>query len=396
MNIEKETREPKPFCVSTTVCCATRNYGGESSGAAIRVIQKINDGRFDYPFISPSSMRNALREMFADKRFDLPCNRSRLEPTAGRGKGEDGAEADEKQQLAVEFKKFPDPSEFADDFFMGYLLAVKGKELDKLRREKGPKYKLKSDSVLRMNLAKAMAPFRYQNNSIFTQSPKLSDENPWTPGGGEAASKSAPLNSETAVTAFQYPFALSWQDCKPKPEWTRKLLQAIGELNGVAGNASKSYFEMAPASVVVRLTPQLVAGYDTYGFRIRRDPRDDQAHTHTYPEVVEGLLHGKAKLDDNGAPKRVKDGKSEGPIEWEVLPDYSPAEFYLGGKIVKDMEAEHDCLIAGFAREHARADAKTVRPLTPLENLKLFGVNLDRDPRRLLEAVGKRFTEGMA
>ena len=29
------------------------------------VIQKVTDGRFDYPIISPEAMRNALREILA-------------------------------------------------------------------------------------------------------------------------------------------------------------------------------------------------------------------------------------------------------------------------------------------------------------------------------------------
>src|SRR5256885_5492995 len=38
--------------------------------------QKITDGRFEHPVISPEAMRNALREILA--RYSLPCNRSRL------------------------------------------------------------------------------------------------------------------------------------------------------------------------------------------------------------------------------------------------------------------------------------------------------------------------------
>ena len=74
------------------------------------------------------------------------------------------------------------------------------------------------------------------------------------------------VHRETAHTAFQYPFALNGEDCKAKPDWVRALLKAIGELSDVAGNHARSYYEMAPASIIVRLTPQLVAGYQTYGF----------------------------------------------------------------------------------------------------------------------------------
>ncbi len=130
------------------------------------------------------------------------------------------------------------------------------------------------------------------------------------------------------MTAFQYPFALNLDDCKAKPDWTKSLLKAIGELNDVAGNHARSYFEMAPASIVVRLTKQLVAGYDTYGF-------DSSGN---YPEVIDGILEG----------------------------DYPGGEFYIGGKIVKDMDAKR------------------------VEELKGKGVTLDRDPRRLLATVGEK------
>ena len=125
-----------------------------------------------------------------------------------------------------------------------------------------------------MNLARGVEPFR--NNAVFTQSPLTSEDSPW-----HNAKTSALLHRETALTAFQYPFALNLDDCKAKPDWTRKLLKAIGELNDVAGNHARSYFEMAPASIVLRLTDQLVAGYDTYGFDSQGD----------FPEVIDGILH---------------------------------------------------------------------------------------------------------
>ncbi len=125
-----------------------------------------------------------------------------------------------------------------------------------------------------MNLARGVEPFR--NNAVFTQSPLTHADSPW-----QNAKTSALLHRETVLTAFQYPFALNLNDCKSKPEWTKALLKAIGELNDVAGNHARSYFEMAPASIVMRLSKQLVAGYDTYGFDssgnlteiVRRHPR---------------------------------------------------------------------------------------------------------------------------
>ena len=69
-------------------------------------------------------------------------------------------------------------------------------------------------------------------------------------------------------TAYQYPFALNLNDCAAKPAWGRALLAAIGELSNVAGGHARSYFEMAPRSLVARLTPSLVGGFDTYGFAL--------------------------------------------------------------------------------------------------------------------------------
>lgn len=311
------------FATVLTYPAPSANYRGESE-LNRTIIQKVTDGRFDYPIISPEAMRNALREILAH--YGLPVNRSRVEPVSG----------DEKTQLSVKFSEFPDPTQFADDFLFGYLLAITGKYLENLRKIRGKSFPLKRDSVLRMNLAKGLEPYRH--NSVFTQSPKLAKDNPWQVGTAEGGTSSALLHRETAVTAFQYPFALNLNDCRAHPDWAIALLRAIGELNGVAGNHARSYFEMAPASIVVRLTEQLVAGYDTYGFQIERTS-GVQEDAHCLPEIVDELLR-----DDS------------------ILPG---GEFYLGGKIVRQM-----------------ADNTRTK-------LEAAGVTLDRDPRRLLRTVAQ-------
>jgi CRISPR-associated protein Cst2 len=301
------------FATVLTYPAPSANYRGESEENR-SVIQKITYGRFEYPIISPESIRNALRETLA--RLGLPRNRTRLT---------------DEDQLAVRFADYPDPDKYADDFFFGYLVAASGADRAKIRskiKESGrdeATFRFKRDSVFRMNLARGVEPFR--NNAVFTQSPLTSADSPW-----QNAKTSALLHRETVLTAFQYPFALNLDDCKAKPEWTRTLLRAIGELNDVAGNHARSYFEMAPASIVLRLTGQLVAGYDTYGFTSTGD----------FPEVVDGILR------DDG--------------------DYPGEQFYLGGKIVKDMD-----------KDPGRVEA-----------LRGKGVTLDRDPRKLLATVGER------
>src|ERR1044071_7976759 len=112
------------FATVLTYPAPPANYRGESE-LNRTVIQKVTDGRFDYPIISPEAMRNALREILAG--YGLPCNRERR---------------------------------YADDFFFGYLVAAGGKDREAIRKEVGrPNFTFKRDSVLRMNLAKGLEPY---------------------------------------------------------------------------------------------------------------------------------------------------------------------------------------------------------------------------------------------
>lgn len=310
------------FATVLTHIAPSANYRGEAL-ENVAALQKVTIGRFDYPIISPETMRNAIREILSSYP-GVECNRERL---------------GDEEQLAVKFRDFPDANKYADDFLMGWLIAQGPSDRTKTKVELGKKgrsveqFAFRRDSVLRMNLAVALEPFRH--STVFTQSPKNVDS-PW-----KNADQSQLLHRETAVTAFQYPFALNLSDFKTKEQqdWGRLLLKAIGELSGVAGNHARSYFEMAPASIVVRLTNELVAGYDTYGFEIRDAGTGGLGKgVHGFPDVINGVLH--------------------------EPPDYPGREFYLGGKIVKDLSDErHDML----------------------QNI---GVTLDRSPQRLLSTIG--------
>jgi CRISPR-associated protein Cst2 len=224
------------FCTVLTHAAPSSNYRGESEENRT-VIQKISKGDHEYAVISPESMRNALREILATR--ELPMNRRRLP---------------DEDQLAVEFTDFPNADKFADDFLFGYLVA----DNKEMKRQKRP---AKRDSVLRMNMAVALAPYRF--DATFHQSPLNAGTSPW-----KNSTTSALLHREVSYTAYQYPFALNLNDCageEPK-KWTQALLAAIGELSNVAGGHARSYFEMAPVSLVARLTPSLVCGFNTYGF----------------------------------------------------------------------------------------------------------------------------------
>jgi CRISPR-associated protein Cst2 len=223
------------FVTVLTYPAPSSNYRGESEENRT-VLQKIAKGKQEYTIISPESMRNALREMLI--KADQPSNRKRLH---------------DETQLAVEFKEFPNAEKYADDFLFGFMVA----DNDAIKKNKG--MPAKRDSVLRMNMAVALTPYRF--DATFHQSPLNAGASTW-----KNSSTSALLHREVAHTAYQYPFALAGSDCKAKPEWIRALLAAIAQLSDVAGGHARSYYEMAPKSIVARLTPSLVAGYNTYGF----------------------------------------------------------------------------------------------------------------------------------
>ncbi len=231
------TRSKNLFATVLTYPAPSSNYRGESEENRT-MLQKISKGGKEYTIVSPEAMRNALRDMLAQA--GLPSNRSRLH---------------NEEQLAVEFKSFPNAEEYADDFLFGFLVADKKAIAD----NKGKP--AKRDSVFRMNMAVALTPYRF--NAVFNQSPLNAGKSTW-----KNSSTSALIHREVTHTAYQYPFALAQEDCKVGNglEWAKGLLEAIGQLKDVAGGHARSYYEMSPSSIVARLTPNLVAGYDTYGF----------------------------------------------------------------------------------------------------------------------------------
>jgi CRISPR-associated protein Cst2 len=256
------------FATVLTYPAPSSNYRGESEENRT-VLQKIAKGKQEYTIISPESMRNALREMLI--KAGLPCNRRRLH---------------DQDQLAVEFKEFPNATKYADDFLFGFMVA----DNEAIKKNKG--LPSKRDSVLRMNLAVALTPYRF--DATFHQSPQNAGASPW-----KNSANSALLHREISHTAYQYPFALAYSDCKAQSEWTKVLLNAISQLSDVAGGHARSYYEMAPKSIVARLTPSLVAGYNTYGF-------DEQ-----------GQFSDLIRINANDLP---------------------PSEFWIGGELARTME----------------------------------------------------------
>lgn len=230
--------KPNLFATILTHAAPSSNYRGESEENRT-IIQKITKGGAEHTVVSPESMRNALREILGS--YGLKVNRTRLH---------------DEDQLAVAFADFPDAAKYADDFIFGFMVADPPAEMKKA------KLPAKRDSFLRMNMAVSLVPYRF--DATFHQSPLNAGDSKW-----KNATTSALLHREVSFTAYQFPFGLALQEVegnKDATEWTRRLLDGIGELSNVAGGHARSYYEMAPRSIVARVTPRLVAGWDTYGF----------------------------------------------------------------------------------------------------------------------------------
>ena len=297
------------FATVLTYPAPSGNYRGESEENRT-VLQKILKQGQKYAVISPESMRNALRETLI--LLNQPNNRTRLH---------------DEDQLAVEFKEYPNADKFADDFLFGYMVA-QNNDVKAMRKLNLPP---KRDSIFRCNMAVALSPYKY--DAVFHQSPLNAGSSPW-----KNSANSALLHREVTHTAFQYPFALSQRDCSEKPDWVRALLQAIAQLNGVAGGHARAYYEFAPRSAIARLTPKLVAGYKTYGFE----------EDGSFPEI-----------------KRISKRDTE---ECDLPGD----EFWLGGEIVRQMDENE------------------------VSRLKEAGVHLFKNPEHLFDALANEFLGGNA
>lgn len=297
-----ETRKLNLFCSVLTNVAPSSNCRGESEENRT-IVQKVTLANGDEHAVqTPESIRNALREMLGQK--GLPMNRRRLH---------------HEEQLAVEFEAFPDASKYADDFLFGFMVADK----DAIKKNAGRASK--RPSVLRMNLAVALVPYRH--DTTFHQSPLNAGKSPW-----QNAPTSALLHREVTVTAFQYPLALHLGDCAEGegPRWTAALLDALGELHSVAGGHARTLYDMAPRSLVARLTPRLAPGYSSYGFQ----------PDGTFPELQ------------------------------RLLGDDLPArEFFLGGELVRAMPPEQQDALRGR------------------------GATLDVNPQRILARLAARVLE---
>ena len=299
------------FATVLTYAAPSSNYRGESEENRT-ILQKITKGGKEHTIISPESMRNALREMLKNEIPDEKINRKRRH---------------DLDQLAVEFKEFPNAEKFADDFLFGFLVA----DAKATKANKGKPSK--RDSVFRMNMAVSLMPYRF--NAVFHQSPKSNispDRN------------SGLVHREVTHTAYQYPFALSAQDCRSQPEWTKALLKSIGQLTNVAGGHARSYFEMSPKSIVARLTPNLVAGFDTYGF----DEMGD------FPELE--------RLNKNDLPAE---------------------EFWIGGELARSLSDLEPTIVENSDNGNS--------PKNERERLTKLGVHFYDNPQTLLEDIGKEF-----
>jgi CRISPR-associated protein Cst2 len=267
------------------------------------------DGK-PYAYFSSASLRNGFRE--TARKAGLPMNRSRVK---------------DANQPTVKMDDFPYPEKYFDDFVFGYMIAAGTTKKEAMLTEIAEKRKspdgftFKRDSVLRINFATALSPYRF--DTTLSQSPY--QEGPWR--NDETSSL---LHREVSLSAFQYPFSL---DVEPfinsnQRDWGRKTLDLIGQLNDVAGNHARTLFTFDPASIVVRVTGRQVSGYEPYGF----------ISTEAFPSLVGDLL------------------TSDLPSE----------EFWLGGRLVKALQQEQSETLAAQRVHLHRSPQKLLAELASI------------------------------
>lgn len=346
------------------------NYRQGTEGN-LNVLQKLRYADGEHTIFSAEAIRNRLREMLRED--NLPANRTRL---------------NSQGQLTVRYEDYPNPLRYFDDKLFGFLALGKRGDLKNLIKEidcadfqqldpqliertrlvlealdltdekkklfpEQPKTKRASrkkkaeeerateesdvessqessqdsvaelekklralvefaefqgDSVLRVNYAVSLKPFKH--NATMHQSPMIT-------GAFSNAKTSVLSQREVHVSDYQYPFGMNLNDLKipdrwnleeskkhqkeqEAQRWAAALLRAIGDLGGVAGNQARAMFFFSPASIVLRFTTRRTPDFDVYGFK--------DGHR----ELLDDLLH-------NRLPRQ---------------------EFYLGGRIVKYMDAD--------------------------------------------------------
>ena len=273
---------------------ANHHNKGDDTNKVLQTISK--EGR-DYSVISPYAIRDALRRILLEE--GLPCNRTRVK-TAGAP--------------MLEYQAFPDADLYADDFLFGFCVT------DRTAIANNPNLPSKRDSIFRNNMAVGLS----SNINVHLQlAPRNTENSPWN-----NISETTPIYRQVSYTAYQYPFALSRSDCISQPKWTKTLIKAIGELGEVAGGKGVSYIQMSPRSIIVRLTPCRVPGYDTYGF-------DEEGEFKELDRLIDNELPG--------------------------------GEFWLGGEIVRQM------------------------PLKIKQQLETNKVKLNNNPETLLAEISQQF-----
>lgn len=264
-----------------------------------KTLQTISKQGRDYATISPYAIRDALRRILREE--GLTCNRTRVQSSGAP---------------MVEYRAFPNADLYADDFLFGFCVT------DRTAIANNSNLPPKRDSIFRNNMAVGLS----SNINVHLQiAPRNTENSPWN-----NIRETTLIYRQVSYTAYQYPFALTLSDCLPKPEWTKVLIKAIGQLSEVAGGNSVSYIQMAPRSIIARLTACRVPGYDTYGFN------------------EEGEFKELDRLIDN---------------------ELSGEEFWLGGEIVRQMPEE------------------------TRKQLETNGVKLRNNPETLLKEVSKYFLQ---
>lgn len=222
------------------------NNRGETEGN-ITTLQKILWHGEVHTTVSAEAIRYAIRWYWqrADKRLNRTCN-------------------DKADPYMWENSKFDKWEEYLDDDVLGFMSAKAGEKEgneEEASKNKKPRTRGTCDkrrSRLEVTRAISLTPFA---GDITFNAASVGA----TPSASSTGKDPVPYGTEVHATRYQYGFALTPEELADKSR-ALAVLDAIANLNEVAGNHARFLFDFSPEAIVLRWTddfaPRLLYGFE--------------------------------------------------------------------------------------------------------------------------------------
>ena len=281
----------KLFVSIRTSAFVWSNYRGRVEGN-INTLQMVTVGEEMYPVVGPAALRNGLREGLSEEIGHENMNGYRLHNQGQPARG---------------FRGPCGEIEAADDVIFGYL---RSKDLDVCLSRGILNF---ARSVIAVNYGLGLSTIKQEYG--LQQAPVTVDR---SGAANQNATHSSLLEPQFVHTAFQFVFAVDTFQLQAKyRDAAVGLIRTLCQFANVAGNHARTYFDMSPESVMGRVTKARTPQFNTYAWT-------EQGENTEIARLNENdLLH--PKVCPNG-------GK----------------EWYIGGKIVRDMPTEERQRLIGL------------------------------------------------